>query len=103
MILTIGPGGCGFTFLNWTISFLRGDASYQTLDENQHQIEFNPLSGETAHRYNKDHIWSNDAIESLNSATDNSIIYMVPNSHSDFEYLLSLSGKKIIFDASEAP
>jgi hypothetical protein len=101
MILTIGPGGCGFTFLNWTISFLRGDASYQTLDEKQHQIEFNPLLDETAHRYNKDHIWSNDAIESLNSATDNSIIYMVPNSHSDFEYLLSLTGKKIIFDASK--
>jgi hypothetical protein len=101
MIYTIGPGGCGFTFLNWTISFLRGDLCYQTLDKIQHQIEFNPLLGEIAHRYNKDHIWSNGAIESLNSATDSSIIYIVPNSHNNFEYLLSLPGKKIIFDASK--
>jgi hypothetical protein len=98
MILTIGPGGCGFTFLNWTISFLRGDCNYQTLDGVAHEIEYNPLIGDTAHGYRKDHICDMHSTDVLKSATDNSIIYMVPNSQDNFEYMLSLSGKKIVFD-----
>lgn len=101
MILTIGPAGCGFTFLNWTISFLRGDCNYQTLDGVAHEIEYNPLIGDTAHGYKKDHLYDVYSIDFLKSATNNSIIYMVPNSQNNFEYLLSLPGKKIVFDSSQ--
>jgi hypothetical protein len=100
MLLTIGPGGCGFTFLNWSISFLRGDTSYQTLDSVRHKISSNPLLGNTAHCYVKDHLRIEDSKNQFGSATEQSIIYTVPGNQTDFEYLLSLPGKKIIFDTS---
>jgi hypothetical protein len=100
MLLTIGPGGCGFTFLNWSISFLRGDSFYQTLDGVQHKIISNPLLNSVAHKYVKDHLRIEDSKNQFSLATEQSIIYAVPGDQKDFEYLLALPGKKIIFDAS---
>lgn len=100
MLLTIGPGGCGFTFLNWSISFLRGDSFYQTLDGVQHKIPTNPLLGSIAHNYTKDQLRIEDSKSLFAQATENSIIYATPGDQKDFEYLLALPGKKIIFDTS---
>lgn len=101
MLLTIGPGGCGFTFLNWSISFLRGDSFYQTLDGVKHEITSNPLSGTIAHNYIKDHIRIEDSKNQFVYATEQSIIYSTPGCQTDFEYLLTLPGKKIIFDTTD--
>jgi hypothetical protein len=101
MLLTIGPGGCGFTFLNWSISFLRGDTFYQTLDGVKHEIRSNPLIGSVAHSYIKDHLRIDDSKIHYDYATEHSIIYAVPGSQDDFEYLLALPGKKIIFDTAD--
>lgn len=100
MLLTIGPGGCGFTFLNWSISFLRGDKSYQTLDGVRHKILSSPLLGSIAHSYIKDHVRIEDSKNQFAHATEQSIIYAVPGNQNNFEYLLGLPGKKIIFDTS---
>jgi hypothetical protein len=101
MLLTIGPGGCGFSFLNWSISFLRGDNFYQTLDGVTRSISLNPLLGSTAHNYYKDHLRIADSKTQFDHATENSIIYAVPGSQLDFEYLVDLPGKKIIFDTAK--
>lgn len=100
MILTIGPGGCGFTFLNWTISYLRGDASYNCLDGTISPVDINPLDGATAHKFQKDHLKIENSKKILDLATDLSIVYLVPGSDKDFENSLLLPGKKIIFDPS---
>lgn len=101
MLLTIGPGGCGFSFLNWSIMYLRGDVFYQTLDGNSHAVPSNPLLNSTAHNYEKDHLRIEDSKNQFDHATENSIIYAVPGSQLNFEYLLSLPGKKIIFDTTD--
>lgn len=100
MLLTIGPGGCGFTFLNWSISFLRGDSFYQTLDGARHQVLTDPLLGSIAHNYIKDQLRIEDSKSLFGQATENSIIYSTPGDQTDFEYLLTLPGKKIIFDTT---
>lgn len=102
MILTIGPGGCGFTFLNWSISYLRGDEFYQCLNGTVVPVPDNPLRNSTAHGFDKDHLRLQDSrFEMLKNCHHKSIIYMIPHGHNDFEYILSLSGKKIIFDSSQ--
>jgi hypothetical protein len=98
MILTIGPGGCGFSFLNWTISFLRGDKFYQTLDGISHQVPNDPFYGFTAHNNIKDHLTPENSKSVLSMAHEHSIVYIVPGSQSDYEYIVSLPGRKIIFD-----
>ena len=101
MLLTIGPGGCGFSFLNWTISFLRGDTVYQTLDGIEHAVVPNPILGLTAHEYGQDHLRIENSKSNYDLATPHSIIYAVPGNQTDFEYLLALPGKKIVFDTAD--
>lgn len=101
MLLTIGPGGCGFSFLNWSLMFLRGDEFYQTLDGQQRSVTSNPLSNSTAHNYKKDHLRIEDSTSNFDHATEHSIIYAVPGNQNNFEYLLSFPGKKIVFDTTD--
>lgn len=98
MILTIGPGGCGFTFLNWTISYLRGDRAYIDIDGQAQQVDINPLQDSTAHDFHADHFNIENRGNQLSKALDSSIVYMVPASQEDFLWLISLPGKKIVFD-----
>ena len=98
MILTIGPGGCGFSFLNWSIAFLRGDTTYTKLDGTIIPILDNPLLGKTAHNNIKDHLSPQLDRKILNQSTNQSIIYVVPEDHTDFMSILEQPGKKIIFD-----
>ena len=97
MILTIGPGGCGFTFLNWTISYLRGDNYYLNLSKEQVPVEINPLQGYTAHNFNRDHIQSIENLKQLDQATDQSIVYVVPTHQSDLDQVFAINCKKIVF------
>jgi len=98
MILTIGPGGCGFTFLNWSISFLRGDTFYKTLNGTLVPVDINPIDGKIAHHFQKDHLIVKDSNINIKSATEQSIIYLVPSDNLSFDSLLTLPGKKIVFD-----
>jgi len=100
MILTIGPGGCGFTFLNWTISYLRGDMVYTNLKGQQNPVDIDPLDGSTAHNFKKDHLKIENPKDILTQGTELSIVYLTPGSQQDFLELLKLPGKKIIFDNS---
>lgn len=101
MILTIGPGGCGFTFLNWSISYLLGDSYYNTLTGQKIQVDINPIHQRTAHSFRRDHLRPEDNKNILNLASEKSIVYIVPGDHNDFESLLNYSSKKIIFDSSK--
>lgn len=97
MILTIGPGGCGFTFLNWSLSWLRGDKTYRNLKNVEYPVVSNPLHNfYTAHAFKKDHIHNDSA--DISNAHDKSIIYFVPIDKQHFDYVASLPAKKIIFD-----
>jgi len=100
MILTIGPGGSGFSFLNWTISFLRGDEFYQTLDGISHPVPSDPFRGATAHNSVKDHLTPAQSKSVLSSSHEHSIVYVVPGSQLDYDYIVSLPGRKIIFNTS---
>lgn len=97
MILIIGPGGCGFTFLAWTISFLRGDVTYTKLDGEITPVVDNPIVRTVAHLYKKDHICISGELPRLHLATEQSIVYLVPTHQHDLEYALGLSSKKIVF------
>ena len=101
MILTIGPGGCGFTFLNWSIAYLRGDNYYYTLSNHKIQVDINPINKYTAHNFKKDHLTPTDDRAILVLASKKSIIYMIPKDDIDFKSLINLPGKKIIFDPSK--
>jgi hypothetical protein len=101
MILTIGPGGCGFTFLCWSICFLRGDHDYQTLNNVKFPMIYNPLKGNIAHKFIKDHIQCVDDYHKLFFATDQSVIYFVPSHQKDFEFINQFGCKKILFDCRE--
>ena len=104
MILTIGPGGCGFTFLNWSLSWLRGDITYYTLEKEECNVIGNPLCNDhTAHAYKKDHISCKNIERNLQNAHDASIVYVVPADQQEFNYIVGLPDKKIIFDASDNP
>ena len=81
--------------------YLRGDTVYQTLDGDQCVVTTNPLLDSTAHNYKKDHLRINDSKNKFDHATAQSIIYSVPGNQLNFEYLLGLPGKKIIFDTSD--
>jgi hypothetical protein len=99
MILTIGPGGSGLTFLNWSIVFLRGDITYTTIDQRSTQIvDINPLQGSTAHHFHKDHIQSSNNLCHLATGTEKSVIYVTPSNQKDFDYISQFKCKKIVFD-----
>jgi len=101
MILTIGPGGSGLTFLNWSIIYLRGDNFYTTLDSKTHQVTNNPLrSIGTAHGHQKDHIAVTSELLKLKQASSQSVVYVVPTKQSDINYILSFASKKIVFNTS---
>lgn len=98
MILTISPGGSGFTFLCWSICFLRGDLNYRTLNGEEWPVTCNPLDGETAHKFTKDHIQCVDDHGKLFLASDKSVIFFVPSHQKDFEFINQFRCKKILFD-----
>jgi hypothetical protein len=99
MILTIGPGGSGLTFLNWSIIFLRGDTFYTSLDNKTHEVTNNPIkSNGTAHGHDKDHIHLTDSLIKLNQTSDQSVVYIVPACQDDLDYILQFNSKKIIFN-----
>ena len=99
MILTIGTGGSGLTFLNWSIIYLRGDNSYTFLNKDVVDVTDNPLlTNRTAHGQKKDHIHLTADLKKLHLATDQSVVYIVPSQQSALEYVLQFKGKKIIFD-----
>ena len=84
MILTIGTGGSGLTFLNWSIIYLRGDNSYTFLNKEVGDVTNNPLlTNRTAHGQKKDHIQSTADLKKLHLATDQSVVYIVPSQQSD--------------------
>lgn len=99
MILTIGTGGAGLTFLNWSIIFLRGDITYTTIDKLSTQmVDINPLRGSTAHNFRKDHIQSSNNLCRLTTGTEKSVIYVTLTSQEDFDYISQFKCKKIVFD-----
>jgi len=99
MILTIGSPGTGLTFLNWSIIYLRGDNFYTSLDNDTYEVVNDPITSiGTAHMQQKDHIKSIAQLSKLTRATNKSVVYYVPRSQSDFDHILSFSGKKIIFN-----
>lgn len=102
MILTIGPGGSGLTFLNWSIVLLRGDITYTTIDKLSTQmVDINPLNGSTAHNFCKDHIQSSNNLCQLALGTEKSVIYVTPSNQQDFDYISQFKCKKIVFDCGD--
>lgn len=102
MILTIGPGGSGLTFLNWSIIFLRGDITYTNLEKSLKQmVDINPLRGATSHNFYKDHIQSSSNLCQISKGTKKSVIYVTPTDQKDFDYILQFNCKKIIFDCQD--
>jgi hypothetical protein len=101
MILTIGPGGAGLTFLNWSIVFLRGDLTYTTLDNLSQAVDINPLLGSTAHNFQKDHIQSSNNLCRLSDGTKKSVIYVTPSDQQEFDYITQFPCKKIVFDCKD--
>ena len=102
MILTIGPGGSGLTFLNWSIVYLRGDNFYTLLNKKITRVIDNPILNTTAHGYQKDHLCSTENLIKLHLATKQSVIYIVPTHQNDLEYILQFEGKKIIFNSCKS-
>ena len=100
MILTIGPGGCGFSFLNWSISYLRGDSYYCNLSKEQVPVEINPLQGSTAHNFQRDHIQATEDLSKLDHATDQTIVYVVPTHQADLEKIFAVDCKKLVFQTN---
>jgi hypothetical protein len=101
MILTIAPGGAGFTFLSWTIVFLRGDTVYKLLDGTSTKVDINPLKDQIAHKFLKDHIQSSDKLSNLQLGTADSVVYVVPTHQRDFDDIAQYNCKKIVFDCQE--
>jgi hypothetical protein len=102
MILTIGPGGAGLTFLNWSIVFLRGDITYTTIDKSSTQlVDINPLQGSTAHNFRKDHLQSSNNLCQLATGTEKSVIYVTPSNQEDFDYISQFKCKKIVFECGK--
>lgn len=97
MILTLGPGGSGLTFLNWSIVFLRGDTTYTNIDNISTQVNDNPLLGLTAHGFCKDHIYSSNNLCRLKEGTKKSVVYITLTCQDDFNYIAMLNCKKIVF------
>ena len=100
MILMIGPGGSGLTFLSWSIMYLRGDEDYTLLTKKNVKIVNNPLLDKTAHGQTIDHIHQISDFKKLKNFTDQSVVYAVLTPQSDLDYFLQVDGKKIIFDSS---
>ena len=102
MILAIGPGGCGFTFLTWSIIYLRGDTKYTLLNKTEVEVTDNPLRTNIAHGQKKDHLANSEDIQNLNLATKNSVVYVVPSNQMDIDSILEFPGKKIIFNSGDS-
>jgi len=98
MILTIGPGGCGFTFLNWSIVYLRGDVSYTTINNTTVPVDINPLNGLIAHKFDKDHIHYSSNLYQLNLGNEQSVIYVTPANQDEFNRISQFNCKRIVFD-----
>jgi hypothetical protein len=102
MILTIGPGGSGLTFLTWSIIFLRGDITYTSLDGLlTHKVDIDPLQGSTAHNFYKDHIHSSNNLCQLADGTKKSVVFITPTSQKDLDHVHQIDCKKIVFDCQE--
>jgi len=98
MILTIGPGGSGLTFLNWSIVFLRGDTIYQKINGTSTNVDINPLIGSIAHNFSRDHLQTPNNLCQIELGNEKSVIYITPTHQRDFDYLKKFNCKKIVFD-----
>lgn len=101
MILTIGPGGTGLTFLNWTILFLKGCTTYTTLDKKVVEVDINPLKDRTAHKFSRDHLQTSVNLSQIELASDDSVIYCTPTHQQDFDYVAKYNCKKIVFNCQD--
>ncbi len=101
MILTIGPGGSGLTFLNWTILFLKGCTTYTTLDKKVVDVDINPLKDRTAHKFSRDHLQASVNLSQIELASNDSVIYCTPSHQQDFDYLAKYNCKKIVFNCQD--
>lgn len=101
MILTIGPGGSGLTFLNWTIIFLRGDITYTTLNNVSIPVDINPLTGPIAHGFARDHIYASSNLSRLKLGSEKSVIYITVTHQDDLNHIAQHNCKKIVFNCQE--
>jgi len=101
MILTIGPGGCGFSFLNWSITYLRGADEYKTLDNQYIPVDINPIQGPTAHGFFRDHIRFPNDWNKLDAADQQSVVYLSPTYQYEVDRLVNYKCKKIIFQTGD--
>mgnify|MGYP003348973823 CR=1 FL=1 len=99
MILVIGPGGAGLSFITWSIIFLRGDLTYLNLEHQLVSVNSNPLINQVAHDFDKDHIRGIDSIPDLESAHDKTVVFFVPEHQKDLDQIVDIDCKKIIFDS----
>jgi hypothetical protein len=70
---------------------------------NSVEVDIDPLQGSTAHNFQKDHFKIEHSKDNLWNQNNHAIVYLTPGSQQDFEELLLLPGKKIIFDHSVQP
>ena len=87
MILVIGPGGAGLSFITWSIIFLRGDLTYLNLEQQLVSVNSNPLINQVAHDFEKDHIRGIDSIPYLESANDKTVVFFVPEHQKDLDQI----------------
>ena len=100
MILLIGPGGCGFSFLAWSIVFLRGYDSYQKIDGSIVQVPSDPITAKNnAHGFDRDHLTdlSNQDLHQITRGSSDQIVYVVPSSQDLLDRTTRVNCKKIFF------
>lgn len=100
MVLLIGPGGCGFTFLSWSIVYLRGDQQYKLLNGQTVRITHEPLQNCLAHAHQKDHICQSQEIPNLRLANEKTVVFFVPSNQDDINQISQFENKKIFFDGT---
>lgn len=101
MVLNIGPGGCGFTFLTWSLLYLRGDNYYTNTSGNIVDVNDSPLTGLTAHKFDKDHDYPGMIQPTQPNNSPNSVMFVVPKDNDHFVSLYSQPHRKIVFDNSQ--
>lgn len=100
MILLIGPGGCGFSFLAWSMVFLRGSHSYQKLDGSIVQVPDSPITSKNnAHGFDRDHLIDIGGIDlqSIIDTASDQVVYVVPYDQDSMDRMVRLRCKKLFF------
>lgn len=104
MTLLIGPGGCGFSFLTWSLIYLRGSDSYQKLNGDLVPVPPCPLDAlGTAHKFDRDHfvVYSNgsNSLEILDYS-ESTVVYVIPYNQQQADQLAKTPHRKIFFCGS---